>query len=203
MSLEASGALAGTIVYSRWKGRPYVRQLVTPSNPKSALQTSTRAILRFLSQQWATGLSAGQKATWIALAKATNVSPFNAFVQANLKNWTQTLAPSKATPILRVATSATFTALPASTGGVRQISIAWTTLLINAGWGILIYLGTPGGGPVTTGRPTLRLTTPQAAGAGSAIITPVPAGVYHLNYRSFTDDGKQSADLGDTTATVT
>jgi len=44
-SLEASGALANTIVYSIWKGRPYVRELVTPSNPSSAGQITIRLIL--------------------------------------------------------------------------------------------------------------------------------------------------------------
>lgn len=44
-SLEASGALAKTIVFSIWKGRPYVRELVNPSNPSSAGQVAIRLIL--------------------------------------------------------------------------------------------------------------------------------------------------------------
>mgnify|MGYP003375799129 CR=1 FL=1 len=45
MSLEASGSIANTITFSIWKGRPYVRQLVTPSNPSSAGQINIRKIL--------------------------------------------------------------------------------------------------------------------------------------------------------------
>lgn len=38
---DASGKTAGT-VFSRWKGRNYVRRLVTPANPQSVLQTAQR-----------------------------------------------------------------------------------------------------------------------------------------------------------------
>jgi len=38
----ASGTVAGATVFSRWKGRPYVRQLVTPHNPKSDDQAEAR-----------------------------------------------------------------------------------------------------------------------------------------------------------------
>jgi hypothetical protein len=45
MSLEASGSIANTLVFSIWKGRPYVRELVTPSNPSSAGQIAVRKVL--------------------------------------------------------------------------------------------------------------------------------------------------------------
>jgi len=45
MSLEASGSIANTITFSIWKGRPYVRQLVTPANPSSAGQIAVRKVL--------------------------------------------------------------------------------------------------------------------------------------------------------------
>lgn len=45
MSLSASGSVADTIVFSIWKGRPYVRELVTPSNPQTADQAAVRSIL--------------------------------------------------------------------------------------------------------------------------------------------------------------
>ena len=38
----ASGTVASATVFSRWKGRPYVRQLVTPHNPKSDNQAEAR-----------------------------------------------------------------------------------------------------------------------------------------------------------------
>lgn len=46
MSMEASGGFAGTLVFGKWKGRPTVRQLVTPANPMSENQQSARNIVR-------------------------------------------------------------------------------------------------------------------------------------------------------------
>lgn len=46
MSMEASGAFGGALVFGKWKGRPTVRQLVIPSNPKSANQTVARNSVR-------------------------------------------------------------------------------------------------------------------------------------------------------------
>jgi hypothetical protein len=46
MSMDARGKFAGALVFSNWKGRPVVRQLVIPSNPASAGQMTVRNQLR-------------------------------------------------------------------------------------------------------------------------------------------------------------
>jgi hypothetical protein len=46
--MDASGAFAGTIVFSKWKGRNTVRQLVRPSNPRSSGQETARNAMRVL-----------------------------------------------------------------------------------------------------------------------------------------------------------
>lgn len=53
-SMEASGAYAGSLVFGKWKGRPYVRQLVTPANPNSANQETARNRMRVTGaiQKW-------------------------------------------------------------------------------------------------------------------------------------------------------
>lgn len=48
MSMDARGAFAGAIVFSAWKGRNTVRQLVTPSNPMTADQVAARNAIRVL-----------------------------------------------------------------------------------------------------------------------------------------------------------
>lgn len=48
MSMDASGKFAGALVFTKWKGRPVVRQLVTPSNPMSADQVTARNAVRVL-----------------------------------------------------------------------------------------------------------------------------------------------------------
>lgn len=42
MSMDASGKFGGAIVFSKWKGRNVVRQLVVPANPNSAGQEVAR-----------------------------------------------------------------------------------------------------------------------------------------------------------------
>lgn len=46
MSMDARGKFGNTLVYSGWKGRPTVRQLVTPTNPMSTNQEAARNIVR-------------------------------------------------------------------------------------------------------------------------------------------------------------
>lgn len=48
MSMDASGKFGGALVFGKWKGRPTVRKLVTPSNPQSANQTTIRNAMRCL-----------------------------------------------------------------------------------------------------------------------------------------------------------
>lgn len=46
MSMDARGKFGDTLVFSGWKGRPTVRQLVTPTNPQSADQVASRNRVR-------------------------------------------------------------------------------------------------------------------------------------------------------------
>ena len=77
MSMEASGAFGGALVFGKWKGRPTVRQLVTPSNPQSANQTISRNRVRTtgmaqhavrLSAQIKSGQTLSEKALLMAAA---------------------------------------------------------------------------------------------------------------------------------------
>lgn len=46
MSMDARGKFGNTLVFSGWKGRPTVRQLVTPSNPQTQDQEDARNAVR-------------------------------------------------------------------------------------------------------------------------------------------------------------
>ncbi len=46
MSMDARGKFGGALVFSGWKGRPTVRQLVTPSNPQTQGQQDSRNSVR-------------------------------------------------------------------------------------------------------------------------------------------------------------
>ena len=202
MSLDASGSVAKTIVFSKWKGRNYVRQLVTPANPRAALQVSTRAMMKFLSQAWTPDLSGANMATWDALAASDAISPFNAFVRYNLANWTQFLLPAKAYPRGATGTVPTWTTLPTVTGGVRQATVSFDVNALNQGWGLAIFRS------LTTGFTPARdnlvgIFRPLTTAAAVFIDTPIAAGTYFWNFLSFTADGAVSTALGEKTAIVT
>jgi hypothetical protein len=67
MSQDASGSLGKSIVFAKWKGRNYVRQLVTPSNPRTVPQRGRRAIIKFLAQAWK-ALTSAMQASYLTLA---------------------------------------------------------------------------------------------------------------------------------------
>lgn len=50
LSLDASGSVAGTMTFSKWKGINYLRQRVIPSNPRTAGQLAVRSILGTLAK---------------------------------------------------------------------------------------------------------------------------------------------------------
>lgn len=186
MSMSASGALAGTIVFSSWKGRPYVRQLVRPANPKSGGQTSMRAQLKFLSQIWS-GLIINAKDTWEDLADADVVSKFNAFTKVNLKRNKDFLAPSMQWPITQgdaVDEIDTFTATP----GVRSIAILLNTVaVVNTTWGFLLYRATTTG--FTPGFSNLIAVIPaNATNEVTYVDTPLAADTYYYDAKPFHDD---------------
>ena len=79
-SLDASGSLAGSIVFSKWRGRTYVRRLAIPSNPRSPLQVGMRSVFKFITQDFS-NLTANQKAAWDALAAPDNITQLNAQVR--------------------------------------------------------------------------------------------------------------------------
>jgi len=202
MSLDASGSLAKTITFSRWKGRSYVRQLVTPANPRSELQLSTRAMMKFLSQNWTPELTAGNKATWEDIAASLAVSPFNAFIKTNLARWTQFTGPTKQTPVGAAGTAPTFTTLPLAGNGVRQATITWDLNALNNAWGLLIFRDPVTG--FTTGRDNLiGIGLLKTLTADQFIDTPVEPGTWFYNFRTFTDTGTISAALGEDSAVVT
>lgn len=195
MSLGASGKVAKTIVFSHWKGRPYVRQLVTPANPRSAPQRGRRAMLSFLSKAWHRGdLTAIQEATWDALAKQGVISPFNAFTKLNLNNWTQFLYPFHQPTDTRVGTNPVLAA-PTVTGGVGEINWSQVLTTENSGWGVAIYLNQTAG--FTAAISDLRLVIPiHGAGNGATItgtILHLPHGSsWYYRYTGFSLDGNST-----------
>ena len=83
LSLDASGSIWGTVVYSKWKGLNYARLSVTPYNPKSDYQTGIRntitlGVLYFTKGDY---VAAAQKTWWNTYAEGTNMSGINRFMK--------------------------------------------------------------------------------------------------------------------------
>ena len=83
-SLSASGQLAKTLVYMKWKGIQDVRKYVVPANPKSALQVIQRGYFHTTIDLWhSTAWNALDKVAWNLLASVQDsiLSGFNTFVK--------------------------------------------------------------------------------------------------------------------------
>jgi hypothetical protein len=81
MSMDARGKFANALVFSNWKGRPVVRQLVIPGNPASTAQMTTRNHLRVTAAaqhfaNTATTHGAGRSVTDEAAIRAVTPSGF-------------------------------------------------------------------------------------------------------------------------------
>lgn len=200
MSLDASGSLGGAIVFSKWKGRPYVRSLVTPSNPSLPGQVSVRAMMRALSQIWA-GLTTGNKATWETRADAATISTFNAFIGANLERWRHFKAPSKQDPATEVGgapTAPTTTVTP----GVRELQLSIADGATPPDWFWLIFRSTVTG--FTPSFSNLVRVIPWAATPTIYIDTPLVTGTpYYYRIKGTLATGVSGALEAEKTGTPT
>lgn len=189
MSLDASGALAGAVVFAKWKGRNYVRQLVRPANPQSAMQVAMRAMMRALSQAWA-ALSDVEKGGWDELASQSSISAFNAYVRTNQSRWRNFMGPYK-TPADATG-SGTQPALNSALaeGAPSAITVQVNVATLNQGWGIVIHrsLG-------ATAAPTIsnavRVITFETGGVKTFVDSPLAAGHYYYSFSTFTQDGSE------------
>jgi len=83
MALGASGTIASTLTASRWKGRPYLRQRVIPSNPRTTAQQLTRDIFSNLSEIWKVA-DALVTAPWARFVQGLVQTDRNAFMGQNV-----------------------------------------------------------------------------------------------------------------------
>jgi hypothetical protein len=137
--MDASGTVAGAIVFSRWRGRNYVRRHAIPSNPRTALQTGVRSAFRFLTQGWK-DIDPSVQALWTTQGDVTRVTGLNELVAQNIRRlregrvWMYT--PAIIVP--DVTTEINFlTPSPLS----RAIQLDWTYSSVNANnWGVELHM---------------------------------------------------------------
>ena len=199
MSLDASGKLGKSLVFSKWKGRNYARSLVTPANPKSAGQIGVRAMFRWLSQIWAS-LTTSNKATWDERAAQTTISAFNAFMAHNQTRFRNFLAPTKEDPAAEAASTGTIGALTA-VGGVRQITVSQAITTAGNLWGIAFFRS-----PTGTFSPSfsnlVHVGTISGTNPVVFVDTPLDDGTYYYDTRGITVSGAWTADTGEVSETL-
>ena len=199
MSLDASGSLAQAIVFSKWKGRNYVRERVIPANPKSGGQRGMRAMLKFLAQNW-TNVGDSPQASWEARADAASISPFNAFTSYNQKRWRNFTGPTDTYPEATTDVDTTLSTL-ALTLGERSITVTQAVTTAADGWGILIFRSPTG--TFDTGWDNLIAALPIDSTNDIVYVdTPLTPGDYYYDVRPFTLDGQIGAEVGEETETV-
>jgi len=193
MSLDASGTLANTITFSKWKGRNYVRERVIPSNPKSGAQTGRRAMFKFLTQAWDAILTA-DKATFQDLADDLVASTFNAYLRVNMLDWHNFLTPSQTFARARTGTPSD-NALTAAVWEENRIKLTLSGLALGDAWGIIIFAKEAGA--VTPAVGNAIIADPDTTIASHDIFwTPPTVATWHFNSIAFSDDGAQAAAGG-------
>ena len=199
-SLGASGKLGGSIVFATWKGRAYVRELVRPTNPKTVKQLSVRAMMKFLSQQWA-AIGATPQDTWDTLADAEVISKFNAFIKQNLKRWRNFLGIGQDnTP--DAADTGPANGVAAAAGGVRMATVTLPVTTANDAWGNFIFRKTDSA--VTPAFDNLVAVLPYDGTNDIVFVdTPLDAATYHYDFYSVTKDGLFTDETDPVNAVVT
>jgi hypothetical protein len=88
LSLDASGSIASTMTFSRWKGRNYVRQRVIPTYSNTTAQAAVRDLIRDASIAWKSGATVGAvdidsayKLAYDTAAASQAISGFNLFIR--------------------------------------------------------------------------------------------------------------------------
>jgi len=87
-SFGASGKLANSLVFMKWKGIADVRMWLKPANPKTAAQTQQRTRLTDGVAQWhVVALTADDQTAWNVLATlaASPMSGFNKFIKEYIR----------------------------------------------------------------------------------------------------------------------
>ena len=190
MSFDASGTVAGAVVFSKWRGRNYVRRHAVPSNPRTTGQLAARAIIAFLGADWK-NLDPADQATWEKGAESLKISSFNEYIRINARDWRDQLAPSKQTPATRASTAGLVGSLSGTPSG-RQAIVTVAQTPGSDDWGMVLCRSLSGG---FTATPSNAIQIAVAVpGAMIFVDGPLPVGAYYYNARIFTVDGDLGAD---------
>lgn len=198
MSMAASGTLADTITFATWKGRPYARERVIPSNPQTGAQTGRRAMMKWLTQSWV-DVDAPDRATYQDIADGLVASTFNAFISENLKAWHNFLAPSFPYPATRDDDIGTLTAGLTPVWEENRIGFAIEMDLRNDNRGLIIFASATGDFDTSVGNAIMVLTVNELK-TYTPYWTPPSVQEWFFDHRLFSNHGTLGPEAGEESA---
>lgn len=190
-SMSASGSLAKTIVFAGWKGRPYVRKLVTPRNPKSGSQVGVRSMFKFLAQEWA-GISGADQASWEDRADQTIISSFNAYMASNQRRWRDFNTPTMVDPPSMVGVAPTGPTGTATPDG-RAMILEITDTVTAPDWGYAIFRSIAGVFTLAWSN-CIAVVQWDVGGVTTYVDSPLEPDQYFYNAIGFLETGVEGAD---------
>jgi len=182
LSIGTTGKFAGSMVFVQGKSGTVVRQLVTPTNPRSAAQTGVRSMMQWASREWAQ-LTASEQATWLDAVAKADESPFNAFIRVSMNQWKNGLFAQSEYPTVTEAAPAIPTAATATVTG-RQVTIAWTDPAARV-FGLAIHFDPAA---IVTMGPANAVKVVDE-GIEQGIIAGLTPGTYHYRVRAGSHEG--------------
>lgn len=134
LSFGASGQIGKTQVYSKWKGRPYARRYIVPSNPNTTAQQSVRGVFSFLNDLYKY-LPAGALNGWNLYAEGSQITARNGWMKQNVAALIGdvNLANLVFSPSAKSGLQA---AAMTVTPGADQLTVALTAPALPTGWTI-------------------------------------------------------------------
>jgi len=82
-SLAASGTIADTLTFAKWKGIQYVRTRVVPANPQSVGQQEVRGVFSTLAEMYKR-MPSKSREPWVAAVRGLPLTARNRHVQENV-----------------------------------------------------------------------------------------------------------------------
>lgn len=116
---DIRNAIGDNVVFSQWKGRPYMRSYVKPANPRTLKQLANRAVMTNLVKRYQElSADADVKAAWNAEALPLVISGFNLFVKFGRMS---KIAVTKSGSLPNVSVTITYTCgIPLAKAGILR-----------------------------------------------------------------------------------
>lgn len=141
LGFGAAGQIGKTQVYATWRGVPYARRHVVPSNPNTNSQQATRGCFNWLNQSWKL-MDPAVQAVWTAFAKGKPLTDRNAWIKSNLFALRGSdLSPHSDLDLLVASPGVNgglaYPTLVTSDSGTHHLTATMTPPTLPAGWAIV------------------------------------------------------------------